>query len=174
VFIKPASGIEQVYFAQVLENVVEVTDNRGKRRKRDKQPVKRSWFANERPAVRYFSVANLRSGNGVAYDYDAKADKCVSVTAIYGLVKEKVRTNPTVEADGLLLQSFEIEQEEIDRLECVINDQLQPEQAIPSDSGSESGDEETLALMRKKSEQRAKRFTADHDPGLFIAGKRDS
>jgi hypothetical protein len=45
---------------------------------------------------------------------------------------------------------FDIEQEEIDRLamEGVINDQ--PEQAIPSDSGSESGDEETPALMRKK------------------------
>jgi hypothetical protein len=51
----------------------------------------------------------------------------------------------------------------------MINDQ--PEQAIIYDSGSESGDEETPALMRKNaSEQRAKRFTANHDPSLIVAG----
>jgi hypothetical protein len=66
-------------------------------------------------------VANVRSGDGVAYDHDAKADKSVSVTAIYGLVKENVRTDPIVEAGGLLLQSLDIEQ--VHRLEAGTYDQ---------------------------------------------------
>jgi hypothetical protein len=40
--------------------------------------------------------------------YDAKADKNVSVTAIYGLVKEKVCTNPITEAGGLYYMYYSL------------------------------------------------------------------
>jgi hypothetical protein len=56
-------------------------------------------------------------------------------------------------------------------LEGVINDQ--PEQESTSDSGCDSGDEESPALRRRKaSEQGAKRITADHDPLHMVFNMR--
>jgi hypothetical protein len=70
---------------------------------------------NDRPGVSYYSISSTGSSDGVAYRYDTKTDSTVSVAAIYKLVE--TRTADIVLDGGVFLQSFEVLQEDIDKLE---------------------------------------------------------
>jgi hypothetical protein len=123
VLVKPVPfSLAPVFLAQLLEHIVEVivAEDRGNR-KRKRKP--RPKYTNERPLVRFFmiSVSNVRSCDGVAYDFDPGAYKCVSVTAIHGPVESSAFTNISVLA-GRLLLSFDIQQDEIDTLESILNE----------------------------------------------------
>ena len=88
--------------------------------------------------------------------------KTVSAFAIYGRVDEY--TNVVLSADGLV-ESFEVADDEIDRMEGVIN-----EPSAPGSSDSED-DEENEALERhRRSEAEANMFRADGDEQIFAAG----
>jgi hypothetical protein len=90
----------------------------------------------------------MMASDGVAYDFDPGANKSVSVSAIHGLVESSAYTNTTLLAGGLL-QSFDIQQDDIDRLEGIL-DEPQLEEAVESDSDAESEEEETPALARSR------------------------
>jgi hypothetical protein len=105
VFVKPASGLfERVFVGQLMEPVIVETVN-GKSR-----------FSNDKPGIRYFSP---RSDSPGCYAHDTGAVKTVSAFAIHGRVN--AYTNVALTADGLL-ESFKVADEEIDRMEGVIND----------------------------------------------------
>ena len=96
----------------------------------------RNRFSNQKPGIRYFSPSSDSPG---CYAHDTNTDtyKTVSAFAIYGRVDEY--TNVVLSADGLV-ESFEVADDEIDRMEGVIN-----EPSAPRSSDSED-DEENEAL----------------------------
>ena len=94
----------------------------------------------------------------------------MNVAAIHGRIESSAYTNTTVSGTGLL-ESFDIQQEEIDRLEGILNEPL--EERVDSDVDADSEEEETPALLRQRVAQlKARRFMNDHDPNLVVAGKR--
>jgi hypothetical protein len=105
---------EPVFFAQLLEPIVEVTQHSKGKRGRGAVPKSQTRYSNDKPSIRFFSVSNNRDVSGVAYDHDEKALKAVAVSAIYGRVDSGTYTNASISENGLL-DSFDIEQDERNR-----------------------------------------------------------
>jgi hypothetical protein len=75
-------------------------------------------------------------------------------------------TNVVLVADGLL-DSFEVADDEVDRMEGIINEECAP------DSNEEAENEENEALERHRlSEAQANMFRADGDEQVFTAGHK--
>jgi hypothetical protein len=148
VFIKPEKGsFERVFLGQVLEPVVEVrtiVDRPGRHRAR---ALLR--FAVENIRVRYFSPRGGDDDSG-RYEHDSNSSETVNAAAIYGRVE--VYTNDVVSNDGLLL-AFDVEQEEIDRMEGVINGGL--DQSSSEDSDDEIQTEALQRLRRRVQQEKS-------------------
>jgi hypothetical protein len=148
--VKPAAGsFERVFLGQLLEPVI-VETVKGRNR-----------FSNDKPGIRYFSPSSDFPGT---YAHDPGTVKTVSAFAIYGRVDG--HTNVVLAADGLL-DSFEVADDELDRMEGIINEECAP------DSGEEAENEENKALERhRRSEAQANMFRADGDEQVFAAGHK--
>jgi hypothetical protein len=171
VLVKPTKGsIEPVFFAQLTEHVIKVTAISTKKRTRGRPPALVSRFTNDKPGVRYFSVSTRRESiAGVAYDYDPVTYENVNVAAIYGTIASSAYMITSVSQGGLL-EAFDIQQDEIDRLEAILNEE--PEQ-VENTPGSDSEEEESEALARSRAAHlKSKRFVPDNDPSLIVTGTR--
>jgi len=137
---------ERVFIGQLMEPVI--------REIAESKHGPRTVYRIAKPKIRYFSVAPGR------YQYDRKTAQTVAATAIYGGVEHY--SNPLVNPKGGLLMAFTIEQDDLDRMEEVINDVMVAWQAEKSESESPHDEEEPEALTRKRKEdQLAKRFTVE-------------
>jgi hypothetical protein len=106
VFVKPAAGsFERVFLRQLLQPVI-VETVQGRNR-----------FSNDKPGIRYFSPSSAFPGT---YAHDPGTVKTVSAFAIYGKVDGY--TNVVLAADGLL-DSFDVADDELDRMEGIINEE---------------------------------------------------
>jgi hypothetical protein len=63
----------------------------------------------------------VRTCDGVAYDFDLGAVRSVNVAALHGQVESSAYTTISVLPGGRL-EAFDIQQDEIDRLEDILND----------------------------------------------------
>jgi hypothetical protein len=97
--------MEPVFLAQLMEHIVEVTEDSGNRKRKRKH---RSRNTNADPPVR-FSVSNMITCDGVAYDFDPGANKSVDVAAIRGRVESSTYTTISV-LPGWRLEAFDIQQ----------------------------------------------------------------
>jgi hypothetical protein len=157
VYIKPAQGsLEQVFLGQLLEPVVEV-QYVVRRRGKERASLK---FAVQNPRIRYFMLRGGEDDSGIfRYEHDRNSSTTVNAAAIYGRVEDY--TND-VSSEGLL-QAFDVEQEDLDRMEGTVNEQL--DQSSSEDSDAEV---ETEALQRlRKNLQQAKSL---HNVDVLPAG----
>jgi hypothetical protein len=115
----------------------------------------------DKPGIRSFSPSSDFPGT---YVHDPGTVKTVSAFAIYGKVDGY--TNVVLAADGLL-DSFEVADEELDRMKGIINEECAPE------SGEEAENEENEAMERhRQSKAQANMFRADGDGQVFAAGHK--
>ena len=171
VYVKPWQGAhEQVFFAQLLEHIVEITEH-GRKRRRGQNTQRRTRFACDKPSVRFFGVSPEREGDGVAYDHDEKSLKAVSITAIYGRIDPGTYTNAIV-SSGDLLESFDIAQDEVDRLEGLFEEAVPVAEVNDSEAEEISEEEETEALSRERKRQKESERFPDVDESLVIEGSR--
>jgi hypothetical protein len=147
VFIKPASGsLERVFLGQLLEPVVEqFAESRDNSRCRSSLVV-------ARPGIRYFRLVVDASEGHLKFQLDGDALTTVNAQAIYG---EATYSSSVCSPNGLL-NSFEIDSEEMDRMEGIVNE------VVSEDSSSEdsNAEEQTEALLRDRAKLRnAKKIT---------------
>lgn len=147
VFIKPARGsLANVFLGQLLEPVVEQIAQ-GARNGR-----LRSRFVVERPGIRFFSEVQDGAEGHSKFQYEKGSSPTVSATAIYG---EATYSSAFCSPDGLL-ETFEVDSEELDRMEGVVN-RLVSSETSSSDSNAE---EQTVPLVRQRvAQKRAKKRT---------------
>ena len=153
VFIKPAGGsLERVLLAQLLEPVVQVEVQKRTRGRRTgtNPPQFTTRFSIEKPGVRYFTPTSISSDGHQMYEYDSACASTVDVSAIYGAAQY---SNSVVSLGGLI-DSFEVDTEEIDRMEDEVN-RVVP---VVSSSEDEEDEEQTEALQRKRDGARMSRL----------------
>jgi hypothetical protein len=144
-----------VFFAQLLEHVVEVQSlERGK--------GARAGFVNERPSVRYFSQATDKPGR---YHYDPDTYDRVDIAAIYGAV----RNFDTVAAEGGLLVSFDVTEDELNHMEGIVNET--PEDNDEGEAEDEGPDSEALAQQQER-DRREKALARDIDEANILPNDR--
>lgn len=138
VYIKPARGsLERVLLAQLLEPVVQVevlVRSRGRRRRGNQLQVT-TRFSIEKPSVRYFSPTDTSEDGHQQYEYDSSCASTVTVdvSAIYGAAQY---CNSVVSLEGLI-ESFEVDMEDIDKME----DEVNREMPVVSSSEDEEDEE---------------------------------
>lgn len=121
VFVKAAAGsFEAVFIAQLMEPVVE--ERMARTQRRDRRSRARSKFAIEKPRVRFFSLRGGEDDNADSwrYEYDPETVVTVNAAAIHGAVESY--SNDVVSAKGDLL-AFDVAEDELDRMQGVVNEQ---------------------------------------------------
>jgi hypothetical protein len=151
VFVKAARGTaEVVFFAQLLEHIVEVTEQLGLRRRHP-------FFANPTPSVRFFSPTADRGH----YTYDPDTFDTVSVGAIHGAVRSF--NNLEVDRDGLL-QRFSVSSDELDQMEGVVGE-MNEDNDDDNDDNNDEADSEALAQHQERERQQQ---AMTDDPALLV------
>jgi hypothetical protein len=132
----------------VEERVVRVQRAVGGRNRRARARLK---FAIEKPRVRFFSLRGGEDDNADSWRYDREYDPdtmaTVNAAAIHGAVESY--SNDVVSAKGNLL-AFDVDEDELDRMQGIVNEQ--PESSSSSGEDSEA-EEQTPALQRQKARQ---------------------
>jgi hypothetical protein len=140
VYVKAvASAAEDVFFGQLMESIVlmEPVGRRG-----------RAKLAPPKPHIQYFKGGETLNSEYLRYTRDKNSFPTVAVAAIHGLVEQYVAVSH--DSAGMLT-SFDIQTEELERIEGVVNEEESDEE-----EEEEQKRDETIRRLTRQQEAEAR------------------